>query len=225
MFFFEPDSEEVAITKYQAYYGTSFIAPDKNIPVADLRPYFNRNYNRNMSIQSLEKTFFSSFPSVQKLLFSHVAYPGPLDSLTADDNESRYQPKLEDEREIINRQIKARRGGEKFRKKLLEKYNSTCVITGCKIVSILEAAHIKPYRGVNDNHVTNGLLLRSDIHTLFDLDLLGINPKTLTVKVNEEAMKDGYEDLDGKKLTYQHSDMCLSKDSLEYRWKLFLINQ
>ncbi len=222
--FFKPDSKEVAITKYQAFYGTSYVAPEKKIPVSDLRPYFNRNYNRNMSIQSLANDFFKSFTSVQKLLSTHVTYPGPLDSMAAEDESHKYQPNFEDEREVINRQIKARRGGEKFRKHLLEKYNNTCVVTGCNIVSILEAAHIRPYRGLNDNHISNGLLLRSDIHTLFDLDLIGINPETLNIDVNNELMKDGYELLNGKSLMGSNIKNFVSREALVYRWKLYLAN-
>ncbi len=44
------------------------------------------------------------------------------------------------------------------------------------------AAHIKAYRGEQDNHPDNGLLLRSDIHTLFDVDLHGIEPEHLQVE-------------------------------------------
>ena len=34
---------------------------------------------------------------------------------------------------------------------------------------------LPPYRGTKDNHPDNGLLLRADIHTLFDLDMIGID--------------------------------------------------
>ena len=58
-----------------------------------------------------------------------------------------------------------------------------CMVSGCQLVDLLEAAHIRPYRGENDNHPSNGLLLRADLHTLFDLDLLGIDPETLLVRL------------------------------------------
>ncbi len=53
--------------------------------------------------------------------------------------------------------------------------------TGCTILDVIDAAHINPNRGDHDNHFSNGLLLRSDIHTLFDLDLMGIEPDTLRI--------------------------------------------
>jgi 5-methylcytosine-specific restriction protein A len=38
----------------------------------------------------------------------------------------------------------------------------------------VEAAHIVPFQGVKTNNITNGILLRSDFHILFDLGLIGI---------------------------------------------------
>jgi hypothetical protein len=42
------------------------------------------------------------------------------------------------------------------------------VISGCRTPAVLEAAHISRYLGEKDNHPTNGLLLRADLHTLFE---------------------------------------------------------
>ena len=41
-------------------------------------------------------------------------------------------------------------------------------MTGERTLPVLEAAHIKPYAAGGAHNITNGLLLRSDIHTLFD---------------------------------------------------------
>jgi hypothetical protein len=60
-------------------------------------------------------------------------------------------------------------------------------VGGCRVLAVLEAAHIAPYRGESDNHVKNGLLLRSDLHTLFDLNLLGIELTTLRIHIADEA--------------------------------------
>lgn len=78
----------------------------------------------------------------------------------------------EDARQRELRAVFLRRGQEKFRKDLINAYKSRCAVTGCNIVEILEAAHIIPYRGEHTNRCNNGLLLRADIHTLFDLGLL-----------------------------------------------------
>ena len=87
-----------------------------------------------------------------------------------------YFPSDDDTRDVEQRQIRVRRGQQKFRDKLRVRYKGQCPVTGCKILALLEAAHISPYRGEKDNPSENGLLLRADIHTLFDLNLLGIEP-------------------------------------------------
>ena len=71
---------------------------------------------------------------------------------------------------------------------LVECFTCKCMITGCAISEVIEAAHISPFRGLDDDHVQNGLLLRADIHTLFDLHLFGVNPDTLAVEWHPRLM-------------------------------------
>lgn len=91
---------------------------------------------------------------------------------------------IKDAREKVLASIIRRQGQPKFRKTILQAYSGKCCITGCNVEAVLEAAHIIPYQGTDTNHVTNGLLLRADIHNLFDLYLISINPKTGTVEVH-----------------------------------------
>jgi hypothetical protein len=81
-----------------------------------------------------------------------------------------------DARKKIAKAIIQRRGQQKFRKALLNAYREKCAISGEVAVEVLEAAHIIPYKGYHTNVVPNGLLLRSDLHTLFDLHLITISP-------------------------------------------------
>jgi len=99
---------------------------------------------------------------------------------------SPYNPSGVDERERIERQIRARRGQKAFRDALRARYGDRCVVTGCGLLAIVEAAHISPYLGPKDNAPDNGLLLRADIHTLYDLDLVAIEPSTLQICVHPE---------------------------------------
>jgi predicted restriction endonuclease len=79
------------------------------------------------------------------------------------------------EDDVIKVAIKTRRGQPAFRQALLTEYKGTCCITGCKIEAVLEAAHIIPNGDETNYSVYNGLLLRADVHTLFDLGLLRFN--------------------------------------------------
>jgi hypothetical protein len=88
-----------------------------------------------------------------------------------------------------------------FRSVLLAAYNSQCAITGFNVSQVLEAAHINPYyEGVETHQVNNGLLLRADIHSLFDHYQITIHPETKKVCISSELQGTSYEELDGKKL-------------------------
>lgn len=106
----------------------------------------------------------------------------------------------QDLREKALAQVARRRGQAGFRSALLEAYGGKCCITGCTLKDALEAAHIAPYRGDHSHHVQNGLLLRSDIHTLFDLGLLVIT-EGYRVKLSTVALEDNsYVSLESKHL-------------------------
>lgn len=122
---------------------------------------------------------------------------------------------IRDGREWVLASIVRRRGQSAFRKSLIEAYSGACAVTGCKIEPLLEAAHIIPYLGPSTNHTQNGLLLRADIHTLFDLQLLAINPITLTVELSPELAASEYEAFSGKTLVLPTLDVCRpSRDAL-----------
>jgi putative restriction endonuclease len=63
---------------------------------------------------------------------------------------------------------RARLGQGAFRILVTEAYHRKCAITGERTLPVLEAAHIQPYAEQGPHLVSNGLLLRSDIHTLYD---------------------------------------------------------
>lgn len=99
---------------------------------------------------------------------------------------------VEDARQRTKRSIAQRRGQKAFRQSLLRAYEGKCAITECSVPDVLEAAHIYPYQGPETNHVTNGLLLRADIHTLFDCGLITIDPDSLTVLVKPQVRDSSY---------------------------------
>lgn len=105
----------------------------------------------------------------------------------------------EDARDLMLRAVAVRRGQRSFRKKLLAAYQRRCVVTDCAVAEILEAAHIVPYKGAHTHRLDNGLLLRSDIHTLFDLGLLWIH-QDYTVQLAEYLRDGEYGYLHGKPL-------------------------
>jgi len=125
---------------------------------------------------------------------------------------------IEDDRKKIAIQINARRGQKKFREKLLEAYNNKCAVTNCPIIEILEAAHIYPYKGTDTNNIQNGLLLRSDIHTLFDLGFITINYLNLKIEINSNLENDEvYKDLAGIEMQRPNDTSASpSREALRY---------
>ncbi|WP_417227952.1 HNH endonuclease [Amphritea sp.] len=98
--------------------------------------------------------------------------------------------------------IKKRRGQSKFRKLLLDIFEKKCAVTGCNVVDLLEAAHIVPHNISVNYKSYNGLLLRADIHTLFDLDLLKIKSDG-EIEIKDELLKDSYyKELQGKGIRF-----------------------
>nr|WP_254435694.1 HNH endonuclease signature motif containing protein [Dolichospermum sp. UHCC 0260] len=89
--------------------------------------------------------------------------------------------------------IAQRQGQPLFRKALLAAYDYRCAITGFDAQEALEAAHIRPYCETEDNDISNGLLLRADLHTLFDLNLIVIHPKTLKIYIAPNLRGTCYE--------------------------------
>lgn len=124
--------------------------------------------------------------------------------------------------ERVLREIVQRRGQPDFRERLLAAYNRRCAVTGCDAIAALEAAHIRPYSGASSCRVTNGLLLRADIHSLFDLNLIGIDPRSLMIVLAQEIRHTSYKALNGKSLALPDDARSHpSKDALRERWSQF----
>ena len=70
-----------------------------------------------------------------------------------------------------------RLGQGTFRVFVTDIYERRCVVTGERTLPVLEAAHIKPYGQNGPHDPRNGLLLRSDLHTLFDRGYVTVTPE------------------------------------------------
>lgn len=77
-------------------------------------------------------------------------------------------------REALTRQ---RIGQGTFRVLVTDTYQRACAITREKALPTLEAAHIRPYAEGGQHDVRNGLLLRSDVHRLFDAGYVTVTPE------------------------------------------------
>ena len=100
--------------------------------------------------------------------------------------------------------VAPRLGQGTFRAKVIDAYERRCAVTNERTLPVLQASHIKPYSQSGPHAPENGLLLRSDLHTLFDRGYLTVTPAR-TVMVSrriKEEFENGrdYYALDGRQI-------------------------
>jgi len=117
------------------------------------------------------------------------------------------------ERYAYSRQ-KHRLGQGAFRALVADAYHDRCAITGERTMPVLQAAHIKPFSEDGPHEVTNGLLLRSDMHTLFDAGYLTVTPD-LVIHVSHRL----HDDFNNGRVyyAYQGRRLAVVPDSSQLR--------
>lgn len=116
----------------------------------------------------------------------------------------------------VSQQVLSRKGQPEFRRKLFATYGVSCMITDCKVLAAIEAAHIVSHSEKQNYSINNGLLLRADLHVLYDQYLIGIDGKG-TIFANPDITGAGYLDLDGKKINCNISDEMRNNLEIEFR--------
>jgi hypothetical protein len=120
----------------------------------------------------------------------------------------------------ILRTVRTRLGQDNFRKKQLKKFGSNCAVTGNCPDSVLDAAHLYSYSEVGVHHDNGGLLLRKDIHRLFDKGDICIHPETGTIDIDGLVRKyPSYEKLHGQPIQVDLSEE--TRDWLQIHWEQF----
>jgi len=111
-----------------------------------------------------------------------------------------------------------RKGQSKLRKKLLNAYNNMCCISKTGPENVLQAAHIEPHSEKGNNISTNALLLRSDLHDLFDDGLLLIDPSSLKVCVHPSLINTYYYKYNNEKLLDRTDNLRPDYSKLTEKW-------
>lgn len=114
--------------------------------------------------------------------------------------------------------VRVRRGQRQFRERLLAAQGSTCAFTGGAPARVLEAGHLYSYAQLGTHFEHGGLMLRRDIHRLFDDGLLAVEPSRLRVDVAPElAVFPQYARLHDGRLMLRLRDQQV--DWLEKHWR------
>ena len=114
-----------------------------------------------------------------------------------------------------NASLRIRKGQPKFRRSLMKECKSKCCITGTNVTHVLDACHIEEHAQNGINHISNGILLRADIHDLFDYNLLFIEPTTHIVHIHKDLLSSKYGIYHGTRINIKHVDNKYLVD----RWK------
>lgn len=136
-----------------------------------------------------------------------------LPDLVGDQSQARYgEPQL----------IRPRLGQGAFRFEVTDAYLRRCAITGERTLPALAACHIKPYAENGPHEVSNGLLLRSDLHNLFDLGYLTVtlDYKVMVSRKIKEEYENGrhYYELDDQRLAVVPSSENARPDKGFLEW-------
>ncbi|HAJ4486753.1 TPA: HNH endonuclease [Escherichia coli] len=110
-----------------------------------------------------------------------------------------------------------------FSEDVRKNYAGTCVLTGVRGRQRTEAAHIKPRHAGGEPDVTNGILLRSDINTLFDNWHFSIDPDSMKARFSPDVLsvdKDLLQ-LEGKQIDFSRLQMPINIEHLRHHWNKF----
>jgi hypothetical protein len=183
--FDEPTVEEVEVTRYVATYEAAWTDLAGVLRAAELRP---------LCVQP------GSQQSIRELRWDAVVRAlGDRGLGTSAKRVARRSGSIRGGHRT--RTVRTRVGQGAFRAALLDRYGEVCALTGPCPQEALEAAHLYSYATIEKHHEDGGLLLRRDVHRLFDLGLLRVRPKSLAIDV-DTALTDypEYAALTGRKL-------------------------
>jgi hypothetical protein len=216
-----PKREQASVRTFEAQYGSTFRKLDAGLTVGQLLGAVMRPSDQ-MSIKEIDLArldpHIRAHSGITSIIeaFARGLSPSDFD----DESNDGLRDSIIEERRRVLRAIAQRRGQRRFRTRLIERYGCACQISGCAYPGLVEAAHIRPYATSSDNGARNGLLLRSDVHTLFDLGLLGIDPDSLEIHVAPALAGAGYDRYDGEHLRV-NGTTGPDRSGLRERWTFF----
>lgn len=152
------------------------------------------------------------YQQVQERL-QREAHSGLVADRVRENEEQRYGP---------GQTVFPRIGQGAFRVLVTEAYQRRCAITGEKTLPVLDAAHIKPFAQEGPNRTSNGLLLRQDLHTLFDKGYMTVD-ENFRIEISKRIKEDygngrEYYALQGKELAIIPSNTSERPGAEYLRW-------
>lgn len=180
--FAEPVREPIEVIRYRARYDAAWTSLDGLLSAAELRPLTEKPKSFN-AIRELDWARFSQALVEREaaLAVARIGTRSPEISWTHGVDLRVSIP--QGHRQAL---VRVRRGQRAFRDHLLASQGSSCAFTGSAPARVLEAGHLYSYARLGEHHQHGGLMLRRDIHRLFDDGALAVEPNRLRVDVSPE---------------------------------------
>lgn len=215
-----PVKDSVQVKTFEAHYGRTFRPAPAALTVqkindAVVRPSDQMSI-KEVDLVKLEPTLIGDADGRQ--MIEYFADAISLDTSAHPSVDAAESNSIIETRRRVLREVNLRRGQPQFRQRLIQRYGSACQISRCDYSFLVEAAHITPYALSNDNGVQNGLLLRSDLHILFDLGMLSIHPVDMTISLHRDLRKMEYAVFHGQRL-FVNGTTGPDRSALEARWE------
>jgi hypothetical protein len=207
--FDEPKVERLTVTVFRAGYARSWRRVDGAVTAAELEAAY-LNHSKQQAIRPVDPQALRRLLAARSVL---IGGPWWSEGVTLE------------EREVPGgrrpRRSQGRIGQAEFRRRLLERFGPVCAISGPQPAESLEAIHLNRFAENPRHDLAAGLLLRADLHSLFDRGLIEIDEK-LRVRIDPSLRP--YPDLDrldGERLRIDSGDPFLThlKTVLQQRKK------
>lgn len=177
-----PASEVATVTEYRSRHDAAWTSLDNILTGDQLRPLC-QSPKSQLSMRSLDWTLFQhaieargAGRAVSRVLDRAPDLAFPLET----------GMHVEFSQGHTHAVVRVRRGQRGFRDHLLETQGSQCAFTGTAPERVLDAGHLYSYAQLGEHQEHGGLLLRKDIHRLFDDGWLAVDPEMLKVDVSGE---------------------------------------
>lgn len=220
--FEEPERQTVTVGTFEAHYGRTFRPAPPTLTLTRLNEAVMRPSDQ-MSIKELDlgriEEWLRTDSGCHQLVVDYASAIAP-DGAAQNDTGLEAPTSIIETRRRVLREVNLRRGQPQFRERLIRRYGNACQISACTFPGLVEAAHITPYALTYENGAHNGLLLRSDLHTLFDLGLLAVDPASMAVALHPALLMTDYVSFEGR-LLFTNGTTGPDRAALAERWKFF----
>lgn len=176
-----PKSESVVVTRYQSRHDAAWTSLEDLLSGAELRD-LAESPRSQLSMRPLDWARFTTAVAERgKESAVETVLRRALSEATSEVNLGK---RLSSHGHTLAT-VRVRRGQQAFRENLLQTFGEVCAFTGEAPSRVLDAGHLYSYAELGEHHEHGGLLLRRDIHRLFDDGSLAINPSNLEIDISD----------------------------------------